>query len=518
MDGRGYGYSSRPPPPPVYTIEERRPVEYRYGKRRNLSVSESSWSSDYRRYTVEDPPDGGSWAWIVVLACAILHLCNELVYFLLYDTMVINKYRALRGVVKDTYYEDMVFEDVRLAGEIIAAIASAFIGYRVVAAFGSLCVAAGFLAASFVTPSEEIELMNFLVGFLGGLGCSFWRFTAYVAVMEYFKKHRMTALILSGFGRVIGIFIGYAVLSKPLQDIWDPATTTNEIEDMTEWETYYRCQLVPAGVAFLASLVITPLALVKGRRPGDCAWFLRIRSTRICRPGMLFLVVSVYFLYYLGELLPSTHIIDWMKMYELFKTKHVLGALFGLACGVLGGYLLLAFWPRKKKLYGSVLWLGVLSLLIGLLTLQLPVFTNDYISYVAVYTVILGGAQVMFETILRYVIPIGFGRQYIRWIEGLLGLVAGIATIANNFIAEELEKDTPDLIDNVFYFAGSGFLAAGLLAVVVVQCAICMKFNDRNYERDYQPGPAPVEVVEKVPRRRKRDDSPPRYFYGYQYR
>lgn len=80
-----------------------------------------------------------------------------------------------------------------------------------------------------------------------------------------------------------------------------PATSQNEIEDMTEWETYYRCQLVPAGVAFLASLVITPLALIKGRRHSDCAWFLRIRSTRICRPGMLFLVMCVYFLYYLGN-------------------------------------------------------------------------------------------------------------------------------------------------------------------------------------------------------------------------
>lgn len=53
--------------------------------------------------------------------------------------------------------------------EIVAAVASVFIGYRVVAAFGSVCVGAGFLAASFVTPSEEIELMNFLVGFLGGM-------------------------------------------------------------------------------------------------------------------------------------------------------------------------------------------------------------------------------------------------------------------------------------------------------------------------------------------------------------
>ena len=50
----------------------------------------------------------------------------------------------------------------------IAAIASVFIGYRVVAMFGSLLVLAGFLSASFVTPGDNIELMGFLVGFLGG--------------------------------------------------------------------------------------------------------------------------------------------------------------------------------------------------------------------------------------------------------------------------------------------------------------------------------------------------------------
>lgn len=52
--------------------------------------------------------------------------------------------------------------------EIIAAFASVFVGFRVVAVFGSICVGAGFLGAAFVKPSDEIELMGFLVGFLGG--------------------------------------------------------------------------------------------------------------------------------------------------------------------------------------------------------------------------------------------------------------------------------------------------------------------------------------------------------------
>ena len=56
---------------------------------------------------------------------------------------------------------------------------------------------------------------------LSGLGASFWRFTAYVAIMEYFRRHRLTALILSGFGRVIGIFVGYGILAQPLRMVRD---------------------------------------------------------------------------------------------------------------------------------------------------------------------------------------------------------------------------------------------------------------------------------------------------------
>ncbi|KAL4227513.1 hypothetical protein ACF0H5_012957 [Mactra antiquata] len=468
---------------PVYTIEEAPVVEYRYRKRRDLARSESSVSVDRRNYTVEDPPDGGFWAWMVVLACGLLHLCNEIVYFIFYDTIVIANFRNGRlATPKDTYTEFMVFEDIRLAGEFIAALASVFVGFRVVAVFGSLCVGAGFLGAAFVKPSEEIELMGFLVGFLGGIGCSFWRFAAYVAIMEYFRKHRMTALILSGFGRVIGIFVGYAVIARPLQMLRDPSTSSEDIENMTEWKTYYICQVAPAGVAFIASLLINPLPLVTSRKSSDCAWCLRIRTTRLCRGGMLFVTVMMYFLYYFGESLPNTTILYWMHG-EGFSTDHIIGTLFGIACGVLGGYLLLAFWPLVKKLYGSLLWMGVFCLVLGLITLIFPVYKNPYVSYVAAYGVMLGILQVMFETLLRYVIPIGFGRSYIRWIEGLLGLVAGCATIANNFIAKELVDISPDYLENVYYFAGAAFLAAGLFPVVVVQLAMCMKFEDINYEK-----------------------------------
>lgn len=42
-------------------------------------------------------------------------------------------------------------------------------------------------------------------------------------------------------------------------------------------------------------------------------------------------------------------------------------------------------------------------------------------------------------------------------------------------VTEELRQEGPGYQDNVFYFAGSAFLAAGLVAVSVIQLAICLK-------------------------------------------
>ncbi|KAH3828238.1 uncharacterized protein LOC127881471 [Dreissena polymorpha] len=483
MDNNGYAvdfYGHTLPPRPVYEFNGP-PVRYIH---RRSSYSDSSLRSDGRRYTVENPPDGGYWAWIVVLACAVLHICSELTFFVFYDTLVIAHVRnpLLKGLPKDTYTEWMVFEDVRFTGEIVAAFFSVYLGYRVVAVVGSACVLGGFLGASFVTPSKEIELMGFLVGFLGGIGVSFWRFAAFVAIMEYFRRHRMAAIILSGFGRVIGIFIGYGILSKPLQELLDSNTTQDDLLAMTSWPTYYQCQCAMAGVGFLASLVITPLDLATPRRGHECAWILRIRDSRVCRGGMFFFLLCVYFLYYFGEPRPFTELVYWM-LKEKFITKHILGVFFATACGVLLGYILLIFWPRRKKFYSSVLWFGLLFLLMGLITLQLPVFDASYTSYVCAFAIILAASQVLFESILRYVIPIAFGRQYIRWVEGCLGLFAGCATIANNFICNALRTKSGGS-DNVFYFAGSAFLAAGCLAVIGMQGVICLKFKDRNHEKE----------------------------------
>lgn len=80
------------------------------------SSSDSSYSSG-DRYDVEYPPDGGVKAWLIVLACGILHLCSELVYFMFFNTIQIARIRNLRlAEPKDTYTEFMVFEDVRFAG------------------------------------------------------------------------------------------------------------------------------------------------------------------------------------------------------------------------------------------------------------------------------------------------------------------------------------------------------------------------------------------------------------------
>ena len=75
----------------------------------------------------------------------------------------------------------------------------------------------------------------------------------------------------------------------------------SNIENITSWKVYYRCQCAMAGVALVAALVIKPLPLIRPRRSDGCEVFLRMRTTRLCRGGMLILLLFVYFLYYLGE-------------------------------------------------------------------------------------------------------------------------------------------------------------------------------------------------------------------------
>lgn len=74
---------------------------------------------------------------------------------------------------------------------------------------------------------QNLAITYFYI-FAAGLGVSFWRFAAFVAVMEYFTRHRMTAIILSGFGRVIGILVGYGILARPYQDARDVSIMTLE--------------------------------------------------------------------------------------------------------------------------------------------------------------------------------------------------------------------------------------------------------------------------------------------------
>ena len=79
-----------------------------------------------------------------------------------------------------------------------------------------------------------------------GLGCAFWRFTAIVAVLEYFKKWRLAAIILSGFGRVIGIFIGYAILAEPLTRVLDVSTFQSKKEGKDQ-ESIQSCSTPDPG-------------------------------------------------------------------------------------------------------------------------------------------------------------------------------------------------------------------------------------------------------------------------------
>ena len=103
-------------------------------------------------------------------------------------------------------------------------------------------------------------------------------------------------------------------------------------------------------------------------------------------------VVKIFDSSFTGENLPMPYMIYWMSE-NGFSTQHILVAIFLFACGVTLGYIFLAFWPSKKKFHGSMITMGSILLVLGLLTLQLPMFPSPYVSYIAAYTAVLGAGQ-----------------------------------------------------------------------------------------------------------------------------
>ena len=109
----------------------------------------------------------------------------------------------------------------------------------------------------------------------------------------------------------------------------------------------------------------------------------------------------MYHTYHSGESLPMTELIYWMDagFFDLlgsgspFTTQHILIAIFLYPCGATLGYIALAFWPAKKRFHGTMIAMGCIGLVLGLLTVQLPMFYSPYVSYIAAYTAILGALQ-----------------------------------------------------------------------------------------------------------------------------
>ncbi|KAL5015315.1 hypothetical protein ScPMuIL_009585 [Solemya velum] len=235
--------------------------------------------------TVHDPPDGGKRAWLIVLACFFINMCNAIIQQL----FMLSK-DSMNDDLKDAKVAKMteVYGDMRAISAPIGAIIAVKFGYRILTIVGGILMIFGFFIASFL-DNDSIDGIGFLVAGFGGIGGAFWSLAAIVAVLEYFKTKRIRALLAANCGSVVGALIMMLIF------------VFGEVK--LEWQKTFKAVLAPAGIGIIAGATLVPLKLIMADDSGQTflARTLGIFSWKLFKKPALFLVMIIFFLENFGE-------------------------------------------------------------------------------------------------------------------------------------------------------------------------------------------------------------------------
>ncbi|KAL5005544.1 hypothetical protein ScPMuIL_019000 [Solemya velum] len=416
--------------------------------------------------TVHDPPDGGKRAWLIVLACFFINMCNAIIQQL----FMLSK-DSMNDDLKDAKVAKMteVYVDMRAISAPIGAIIAVKFGYRILTIVGGILMIFGFFIASFL-DNDSIDGIGFLVAGFGGIGGAFWSLAAIVAVLEYFKTKRIRALLAANCGSVVGALIMMLIF------------VFGEVK--LEWQKTFKAVLAPAGIGIIAGATLVPLKLIMADDSGQTflARTLGIFSWKLFKKPALFLVMIIFFLENFvgyGVALNKTKrclvtICVAGGQYHQSKITTLIGKLdpeleqdeiitivLVNVAAPLVGLLALFFW-KNKELAIVLIWLGPVNLLCGTLANIAP--SLDSFGLVLGYVIIYGVCSGLFTTILNNAVPESFGAEHIRIVEGLLGFAAGVGVICSGPADESINEEYD--WESSFHLGGSLLILSGICALV----------------------------------------------------
>ncbi|XP_069137624.1 monocarboxylate transporter 12-B-like [Argopecten irradians] len=407
------------------------------------------------RGSVYSPPNGGCRAWMLVLACFVINLCNAVVSLMLVSNII----RDFTNEFGSDKANDIAeaFTVVRKIGVVVAAILMVPLGYRIVGIIGCGMYGVGLFVSSWLTKDQD-DFAAFLLGGLSGLGSSFLLLTAIVPPLEYFSSKRLRAISIVRIGEIIGHTV--------ILFVYIPLSIVKEAH--YKWEINFRYQLIPVGVALLCCATLKPLELkssnsktnLVSRLAGTVDW-------KLFKDLVLYLILILIFMDHIGKPMSRKQYISLLEEMESDDINAKIITVIIPYLGEVAGLILMVLcccWKNRK--IGTVLILiGVINALIGILACVAPSLKT--FGLVAMFGALFGVSKGVFNTLLDSSVPDIFGRGHVRIVEGLFGLMIGIAQLVISPAYEEIldtyEKDPWKM---GFYVGGGVLIASGVLAIL----------------------------------------------------
>ncbi|XP_033750880.1 uncharacterized protein LOC117335067 [Pecten maximus] len=261
--------------------------------------------------TEEKPPDGGSVAWRIVLACTILNACSTTCL-----TILLFSAESMKDDIGEDETESITTacKEIRLLAAPVVAIAIVRLDYRKVSCIGSIMVIIGFLVSGFL-PSDLTGVIGLFLGGVAGLGLACWYLCAIIPILEYFQSRRLIALMLSNvgsFASVIIILVVYVEMFK--------------VGNQMKWMDTLQYMAIPGAVGLAVSYFLRPLQLKMNDKTGQSfvEVMLGVLDLRLFKELTLYLVMLVYFFDQFGRGIPNSYITVMMtdKEFTILGDTH----------------------------------------------------------------------------------------------------------------------------------------------------------------------------------------------------
>ncbi|XP_060081867.1 monocarboxylate transporter 3-like [Ylistrum balloti] len=393
---------------------------------------------------------------MIVLACFIIHMCNSSVFMLV--TVLSQDFASEFGREKSTDILE-AFIAVRKLGVVVAAILMVPLGYRIVGIIGCVMYGGGLFVASWLEKDQE-DFAAFLLGGVSGLGSAFLLLTAIVPPLEYFSSKRLRAIGIVRAGEVIAV-IGMLLLSfAPNLD--------KDIELDFKWEHNFRYQLIPIGIALVCSITLTPLELKSSSSNTNyIGQVVGLVDWKLFKDLVLYFILIIIFLDQFGKPLPIDQYSELLNTVEIEDINAAIVAPVIPNIGELAGLILMILcccWTNRET--GTVLIvIGIVNIVAGITSCVAP--SLESFGLIAAFGALFGLSKGVFNSLLDNTIPDTFGKGSVRIVEGMFGLMVGIAELVVTPATEDiLDIDERDPWRFTFYIGGALVIVSGIGAIL----------------------------------------------------